>query len=151
MSREMATQLIARVPLIKSDFSDLGKLQLAGRPQRTHRSVNYSFVGVLKIAEGPAQRLLANLGVTVRTARRQLNLTDTNFSLKLTEQIQRVEILIAFHRQNLPPVQTHAIEKPASAPLKHPVHPTIAFRLPRELVNAQDLALQRPTPVGISF
>ena len=80
----MATELIARVPLIKSNLSDLGELQLAGGPQRTHRSVSYAFVGVLKITQGPAERLLGNPGDTVRTARHQLNSTNTNFSLKLT-------------------------------------------------------------------
>ena len=62
-----------------------------------------------------------------------------------------MEILIALHRQNLPPVQPESIEKPASAPLKDPVYPSVAFCLAGELVNAQDPALQRPTPIGISL
>jgi hypothetical protein len=83
-SREMAAKLIPGVPLIKSDFSDLSELQHAGRPQRTHRSVNYAFGGVLKIAQGPAEHLLSNPSDTMRTARHQLNSTNTNFSLNLT-------------------------------------------------------------------
>src|SRR3954462_12201051 len=62
-----------------------------------------------------------------------------------------MEILIAFHRQDLPPVQPFSIEESPPSLLKNPIHPAVAFRLSGKLVNAQNSAIHCAGPIRIGL
>jgi len=62
-----------------------------------------------------------------------------------------VEVLITLIGQNLPPIQSPAIEKPTSASFKKLIHPAIAFWMSRKLVNAQKPTIEGPAVTRISL
>src|SRR6516162_6981557 len=105
----------------------------------------------LKVANGASEYLLRNTRETVRATPGQFYTPAAKFSLKLAEQVKYVEVLITLIGQNLPPIQSPAIEKPTSASFKKLIHPAIAFWMSRKLVNAQKPTIEGPAVTRISL
>src|SRR5580692_4724221 len=80
------------------------------------------------------------------TAGREFCSIQIDLGTQLIDKIKRLEILIAPHCENLPPVKAHAVEQPAASVLNYLVDPAIAFALPGKLVNAENACSKLSTP-----
>src|ERR1700676_5576687 len=83
----------------------------------------------------------------MRTSGGEVVRARINFWPQLVEQIEPMKLLMAPDRQNLPPLQPHAIKQPATPAVKKLIDPAITFRLPSKLVNAENSSSQAVTPL----
>src|ERR1700722_12438230 len=141
------SKFVAGIPFVRHNLCNLRSSQVPCRPQRTRDSTNGAFAAVLKIAHGMAQSLFCNSRPSMRTAGRQFDLISRDFGSKAIKQETRLKILITLHRQNLPPVQSDAVQKSMPSPLQYLIHPAIPFGLTRKLMNAQNPCSQPPAPL----
>ena len=65
----------------------------------------------------------------MRTCRGRLDCTGEEGIANTPEVIERVEILMALHGENVPPVEPFSIEKLSSSTIEELIHPLIAFAL----------------------
>src|SRR5215469_4974647 len=60
-------------------------------------------------------------------------------------------MLKAPHPEDLPPVELVAVKQPPAAQFEQIVYPSIAIRLPRELVDAENLRSRAMTPLFVNI
>ena len=82
-------------------------------------------------------------------SRHNLVLSEADFLSQLPEQVQRLKFVVFPWRQNLPPVQAHSVQKLASPGLQQLIYAAIAFRLSRELMNANNRDARPLAPLFI--